>query len=163
MSAKYRVVQSRDDVKCRNCGDSDSLKKRLQRGQNCLRNFYEKTTMAAPSTTQKTINGTTGAGSSLGDGGSRSGSEAGVVVAVVFTLIIVVVVGVVFYKRNLFGFKDKVQHCITDVEEGDPREQAQPMIQHVLGNGDTESETQSVAILQNGSHSGKFTVSGEKN
>lgn len=33
----------------------------------------------------------------------------------------------------------------------------------VLGNGDTESETQSVAILQNGSHSGKFTVSGEKN
>lgn len=132
---------------------------------------------------KKTINGTTGSGSSLGDGGSRSGSEAGVVVAVVFILIIVVVVlvvGVVFYKRNLFGFKDKVQQRITDicrrtcfqqnnntegqdVEEGDPPEQAQPMIQHVLGNGDTESETQSVAILQNGSHSGKFTVSGEKN
>lgn len=100
----------------------------------------------------------------MGDGGSRSGSEAGVVVAVVFILIIVVVVlvvGVVFYIRNQFGFKDKVQQCITDVEKGDPPEQAQPMIQH--GNGDTKSETQSVEILQNGSHSGKFTVSGEKN
>lgn len=52
---------------------------------------------------------------SLGDGGSGSGFEAGVVVAVVIILIIVVwvVVGVVFYKKNLFGFKDSVQQHIT--------------------------------------------------
>lgn len=174
------VVQSIDEEKCGNC--SDSLKKRLQRGQNCHKNFYRTTTMAAPSTINETINRTTVAISSLDDSGSGSGFEAGVVVAVVIILIIVVVVvvGVVFYKKNLFGFKDSVQQHITDIcrrirfqqnnntegqdvekgEEGEA-EEAQPMIQH--GNGDTELEPHNLTILGNGSLSVKFTASGEEN
>eukprot|EP00105_Crassostrea_gigas_P035490 XP_019919638.1 PREDICTED: uncharacterized protein LOC109617640 [Crassostrea gigas] len=47
--------------------------------------------------------------------GNGSGTGVGVVVAVVIILIIVVVVMVVFYVRNLFGFKDKVQQRITSL------------------------------------------------
>uniref|UniRef100_K1PUV6 Novel STAND NTPase 3 domain-containing protein n=1 Tax=Magallana gigas TaxID=29159 RepID=K1PUV6_MAGGI len=49
--------------------------------------------------------------------GNGSGTGVGVVVAVVIILIIVVVVMVVFYVRNLFGFKDKVQQRITTTAE----------------------------------------------
>lgn len=45
----------------------------------------------------------------------NAGSGAGVALAVVIILIIVVVVLVVFYVRNQFGFKDKLNKSITGI------------------------------------------------
>ncbi|XP_061196635.1 uncharacterized protein LOC133204910 [Saccostrea echinata] len=72
----------------------------------CYANFYGRT-RAPPTTTtvQTTAPPVSGPEES---GGSGAGAAVGVVVALLIIVLVVVVVLVVFYRRNQFGFKDKM-------------------------------------------------------
>eukprot|EP00105_Crassostrea_gigas_P038191 XP_019922339.1 PREDICTED: uncharacterized protein LOC105327203 isoform X1 [Crassostrea gigas] len=88
---------------------------------------------------------TTNSGIRPKDGGSGTG--VGVAVAVVIILIIVIVVMVVFYVRNQFEFKDKVQQRITNLrkrfEQGDENSAAA-----TAENG--EAQSTQVPLLEEG-------------
>ncbi|XP_052713968.1 uncharacterized protein LOC128187593 [Crassostrea angulata] len=103
-----------DSVDCKadtGCPKDLYLPSDLWRYKICYENFYGITTTLGQKTTP-TI--TIDDARSEGNG---SGTGVGVAVAVVIILIIVVVVMVVFYVRNQFGFKDKVQQRITNLRE----------------------------------------------
>ncbi|XP_052713970.1 uncharacterized protein LOC128187594 [Crassostrea angulata] len=110
-----------DSVDCKapsGCPSQPYIPSVLWQYQICYEDFYGTTTSLAPTTTQDITSATTNSGNKTlwngpKDGGSGTG--VGVAVAVVIILIIVVVVMVVFYVRNQFGFKDKVQQRITGI------------------------------------------------
>nr|XP_034339452.1 uncharacterized protein LOC105341280 isoform X9 [Crassostrea gigas] len=108
-----------DSVDCKadtGCPSKTYLSSEVWRYKICFENFYGITKTLADKTTPAIIIVDARNGSLIEDGSEDSGSGTlvGVVVAVVIILIIVVVVMVVLYVRNQFGFKDKVQHRITD-------------------------------------------------
>lgn len=49
------------------------------------------------------------------DGDSKFGARVAVAVVIILIIVVVVVVMVVFYLRNQFGFRDKVQKRITGI------------------------------------------------
>nr|XP_034339418.1 uncharacterized protein LOC117693156 isoform X4 [Crassostrea gigas] len=115
-----------DSVDCKapsGCPSKPYIPAELWQYQICYEDFYGTTISLAPTTTQDITSATTNSGNKtlwdgLEDGGSGTG--VGVVVAVVIILIIVAVavgIMVVFYQRNQFGFRDKVQRLQKNLRE----------------------------------------------
>lgn len=109
-----------DSVDCKaitGCPKDPYIPSELWKYPICFKDFYGTKTTMAIGTTQTTVI-TDNVNRNATQNGHRSGnagSGAGVALAVVIILIIVVVVLVVFYVRNQFGFKDKLNKSITDV------------------------------------------------
>nr|XP_022344027.1 uncharacterized protein LOC111137072 isoform X3 [Crassostrea virginica] len=104
-----------DSVDCKapsGCPEDPYNPSELWNHEICYQDFYGTTTTIAV-TIETTSNPPRGSPSNgTNNGSDEGGSGTGAVVAVILVLLIIcitVVVAVVFYKRNQFGFKDRMQ------------------------------------------------------